>query len=279
MLRRFITKRDGGAGQRPMRFVFLLAGLLLAAGCKSNLYSGLTEVEANNMMAILIANGIDTEKSSSKEGFTISVEKREMLRAIALLKDNGLPQRQRESLGDVFKKSGLMSSPFEERVRYIYALGEEVGQTLSKIDGVVSARVHIVLPDEPDLGRPMKPSSAAVFIKHRPEIDLDFFVPQIRRLVSSAIEGLDYAAVTVVLAQAQPTQISVASVADTMEVLPGIAVRNADVGRFWQVAIAFFGFAGVLMATNAVSAYAYLRSRRGKRKPETGTAAAVMEPS
>jgi type III secretory pathway lipoprotein EscJ len=114
----------------------------------------------------------------------------------------------------MFEKTGIMSSPFEERVRYINALGEEVAQTLSQIDGVISARVHIVLPDAPSLGQPVKPSSAAVFIKHQPGVDLDFFQPQIRRLVSSAIEGLEYSAVTVVLVDAAPTKVSTMAAGD-----------------------------------------------------------------
>jgi type III secretion protein J len=146
-----------------------LALALLLVGCRAELYSNLTEVEANQMLAILMANGISTEKAvKGKGGFAISVDERDMLKALAILNDRGYPRSTRDSIGKIFQKSGIMSSPFEERVRYIYALGEDVAHTLSQVDGVVTARVHIVLPDVPQLGQPIKPSSAAVFIKHQP---------------------------------------------------------------------------------------------------------------
>src|SRR6185436_13008035 len=218
-------------------FGLVLALSLLLAGCQNELYSNLSELEANQMLAVLMANGISAEKAQKgKGGFTVSVDQRDMLKALSVLNDRGYPKSARDSIGKVFQKSGIMSSPFEERVRYIYALGEEVAQTLSLVDGVVTARVHIVLPDTPQLGQPIKPSSAAVFIKHQPGVDLDFFTPQIRRLVASSIEGLQANAVCVVLAEAAPTKaMPPGSSNPTVEVLPGLAVRDTDTRYFWEI--------------------------------------------
>src|SRR5262249_39841767 len=133
------VKSPGMPWHRP-KWILLAASLVLA-GCQQELYSNISELEANQMLATLLANGIAVEKTSKgKEGFTITVNDRDMLRAVAVLNDSGFPKNSRESIGKVFQKSGIMSSPFEERVRYIYALGEEVSQTLSQIDGVVTAR-------------------------------------------------------------------------------------------------------------------------------------------
>jgi type III secretion protein J len=233
------------------------------------------------MLAVLMANGISADKSvKGKGGFAISVDERDVLKALALLNDRGFPKSARDSIGKVFQKSGIMSSPFEERVRYIYALGEDVAQTLSHVDGVVTARVHIVLPDAPQTGQPIKPSSAAVFIKHQPGVDLDFFVPQIRRLVSSAIEGLQYTAVTVVLSEAAPMKpVTSAAVSQTVEVLPGLAVRDTDKARFWQIAIITLTVIALLTATSAVGMIAYWRMRRGKKAAESGAGVAVLEPT
>jgi len=258
--------------------VCVLIGALALAGCQNDLYSNLTEPEANQILAVLMSNGVQAEKVSvGKEGFKITVESKDMLRAIALLKDTGYPRSSRESIGKVFQKSGIMSSPFEERVRYIYALGEDVAQTLSNIDGVVTARVHIVLPDAPQLGQPVKPSSAAVFIKHQPGVDLDFFVPQIRRLVSSAIEGLEYSAVTVVLADAQPTKVATPGpeAAQFTEVVPGVSIKTADATRFWQIVSGTGALIAALVVALIASLVAYARKGRSRRDGSN----ALVEPS
>jgi type III secretion protein J len=223
------------------RTIALMTAAMLLAGCQQELYSNLSEVDANQMLAALTANGIAVEKiSKGKEGFTVTVDSRDMLRSIALLKDAGYPKNVHRTIPEMFGKDSIMPSPFAERIRYIYALGEEVAKTLSQIDGVITARVHIVLPESPELGQPIKPSSAAVFVKHQPGVDLDFFQPQIRRLVSSAIEGLQYDAVTVVLSEAAPTKTSVLLSGEqpkTVEVLPGLNITEASKGRFWGIAV------------------------------------------
>lgn len=258
-----------------------LALALAVAGCNVELYSNLSEIEANQMLAVLMSNGIGAQKvAKGKDGFTVSVDERDMLRSIALLTDRGFPKSTRESIGKVFQKSGIMSSPFEERVRYIYALGEEVAQTLSQVDGVVTARVHIVLPDAPQLGQAVKPSSAAVFIKHQPGVDLDFFVPQIRRLVSSSIEGLEYSAVTVVLSEAAPTKHATGiPQSATVEVLPGLSVRDTDVGRFWQLAYAGLGLVVLLLGGLVGGAVYVLRKGRGPRRRAETMPVPLVEPS
>ena len=276
-----LTRFQSTASVGRLPVLAALAVLLALAGCKKEVYSNLTEREANEMMAVLMTGGIQADKQGVGEAFTLTVDESDMLRAISVLNDKGYPKNNRDSIGSVFQKSGIISSPFEERVRYIYALGEDVAQTLSEIDGVVAARVHIVLPDEPQLGQPVKPSSAAVFIKHEPNVDLDFFVPQIRRLVSSSIEGLDYAAVTVVLTEATPTDTTPpAPPVRLSEVLPGLGVREADVGFFWTLAYAAVGTIALLLLISVAGIVMVLRGRR-RRRPgtEVATATPVLEPS
>ncbi len=265
-----------------LKLAALLACVMLAA-CKVDLYSNLSEVEANQMLAVLMSSGVVAEKAHAGEGFQVRVEERDMVQAIAVLTAKGFPKNTRDSMGTVFQKSGIISSPFEERVRYIYALGEEVAQTLSEIDGVVTARVHVVLPEEPKLGEPVVPSSAAVFIKHEADIDLEFLVPQIRRLVSSSIKGLQYNAVTVVLTQASPTEVATpASTGRVVDVIQGLGVREANLPLFWTI-VYVGGGAIIVLAIFAIVASALLFARRRPKAPrgQTGVSAegTALEPS
>lgn len=262
-----------------LRWVAALCVCALVAACNQDVYSDLTEAEANQMLAELISHGVGATKTSKgKEGFTISVDNADMLRALAVLKDAGFPRNSRDSIGKVFQKSGIMSSPFEERVRYIYALGEEVAQTISHIDGVVTARVHIVLPDAPQLGQPVKPSSAAVFIRYQAGVDIEYFVPQIRRLVSSSIEGLDYGAVTVVLDEAIPSKTAApASPAEATTTVLGLKIRNADLALFWTIVASIAAAVGLVVAGLATAGVLWWRSRRKARGGGAGLPA--IEPS
>lgn len=253
--------------------VWLVIGLgLLVAGCKTDLYTGLQENQANQMLSTLLTSGIPAEKViSGKEGFAIRVSDRDVLKSLALLDSKGLPSLHHSSINEVFQKSGIMSSPFEEKVRYISTLGDEVARTLSFIDGVIAARVHIVQPDPPQLGKTAPPASAAVFIKHQAGVDLDFFVPQIRRLVSSSIEGLDYANVTVILSESVPIKSEIsARLNPTVELLPGLEVRESDTGRFWNIFYIFVGVISVLVIAGGAGAFMFFRARRKNAAGEVG---------
>lgn len=214
-----------------IRLIAALLGLALLGGCQSELYSSITEREANEMLVLLLAEGIDARKVNTGDGtFSLTVSDADVQRALSLLDANGLPRNARNSIGQVFAGGGIVSSPFEQRIRYIYALGEEVAQTLQQIDGVLVARVHIVMPEDPALGQSARPSSAAVFIKQRAGYDLEFLVPQIRRLVANSIEGVDLEAITVALVEASPEPLpQAAGGGQSMASLLGVEMPRASV--------------------------------------------------
>jgi type III secretion protein J len=180
--------------------IVLLCSLIFGCGGRVELLNDISEAEANEAMASLLNAGISSSKIPGKEGMvSLDVEQSQVAKAIAILHAEGLPRERFAKMGDVFRKEGLISSPLEERVRYIWALSQELSATLAQIDGVIKARVHVVLPEKAGGGEPMTPSSAAVFIKHKPEILLEDAIPQIKRLVSNSIPGLSSEKVTVVM--------------------------------------------------------------------------------
>lgn len=173
---------------------------LLLTGCKVELYGGLNEREANEMVAILLSNGIDSSRNVTKDGVaTVFAEKARFADAVMLLKNAGLPREEFASMGEVFSREGLVSSPSEERARYIFALSQELSETLSQIDGVLSARVHVVLPEDDPFRQEVKPSSASIFIRHLSSADIGVLVPEIKTLVTNGIEGVSYDNVSVAL--------------------------------------------------------------------------------
>lgn len=180
--------------------VLLVCTCLTACGGKVELLKDISEVEANEVLAALLDAGIRAEKLPGKEGMvSLSVEQAQFSRAIALLTAEGLPHEKYAKMGDVFRKEGMISSPLEERARYLWALSQELSATVSQIDGVIKARVHVVLPERSNGSDPSMPSSAAVFIKHKAGFNYDDVIPQVKRLVSNSIPGLVQEKVTVVM--------------------------------------------------------------------------------
>lgn len=185
--------------RKRLQLVALLPLLLALVGCKADLYTKVQEREANEMLAVLLKNGVDALRVAAKDGtITIQVEQTQIASAIDLLNGEGLPRHAFKSLGEVFSAAGLIASPIEERARYVYALSEELSRTISDIDGVLSARVHVVLPKNDLLRRDTTPSSASVFIRHDSRANLSILLPQIKMLVANSIEGLTYDKVAVV---------------------------------------------------------------------------------
>lgn len=185
-------------------FLILLLGMFLSA-CQMELYSNLSENDVNNMLSIMLSNGVDSEKVIDKKtnSYKLMIDKSKIPEAISLLKEHGFPREKVTGVKDLFKKEGLVSSPMEERVRYIYALSQSVQETLSQIDGVLTARVHIVMPENNPFVDSNKPSSASVFIKYHPSSNIKNIKSKIKLIVEKSIEGLTYEKVSVVMLPAQ----------------------------------------------------------------------------
>lgn len=166
--------------------------LMALAGCGDNtdLFTGLSEPDANEVIARLADQHIDSQKRLEKTGVVVAVALSDMNRAVRILDAAGLPRRAHTTLGEMFRKEGVISTPLEERARYIYALSQELEATLSQIDGVVVARVHVVLPERVAPGEPVQPASAAVFIKHTAALDPDSVRGRIQQMVASSIPGM-----------------------------------------------------------------------------------------
>lgn len=180
----------------------VLACLLVACSASVSLVGGLREGEANEVLGLLLGASISATKITGKTGVGIQVDAGSVSRAIEILRQNGLPRERRDKLGDVFKKENLISSPLEERARYLYALSQELEQTLSSIDGVVAARVHVVLPERVGPMDPSTQSSASVFLKFRKGYGVEGVVIPVRALVAHGIPGLTQDRVAVVLVPA-----------------------------------------------------------------------------
>lgn len=186
--------------------MFSLVLFLQACSGSTTLFNGLDQDEANEIYSTLLGVGIPAEKSANKDGVAISVPESLSSEALRILQSKGLPRDQKSSIGEVFKKDSMISSPLEERARYLYALSQELERTLMRMDGVITSRVHMVLPERTSPGEPLSPSSAAVFIKYDQRTSFPAYIPRVRELVFNSIPGLTGDAHTTVSVVAVPSE-------------------------------------------------------------------------
>ena len=201
------NKSSSTAGARGRRLACLAALALLASGCdqEARLNTNLEEGQANLIVAALLDAGISATKAEGDEGaWHVNVPQSRFAEAANLLEKKGLPRRAFNGVGEVFKKSGMVSSPSEERIRFMDALAQDLARTISGIDGVLDARVHIVLPENDPFARNALPSSAAVALRARWDADVTDYIPAIKSLVKNAIEGLAFEKISVTVFQDPP---------------------------------------------------------------------------
>lgn len=181
----------------------VLLALLAACSARVDLVGSVPEEEANEALGALLKAGLDAEKVPGKDGMVgIRVGGRDVSSAVTILKEQGLPRERFAAMGDVFRKEGLVSSPMEERARYVFALSQELSETISRMDGVVLARVHVVLAERTLDGDETSPATAAVFVKTAPQARADGLQGPVKRLVANAIPGLTQDRVSLVVVPA-----------------------------------------------------------------------------
>ena len=111
---------------------------------------------------------------------------------------------------EVFGQPSLIPTATQERALHLVALCGELARTLETIDGVLTARVHVSLPEDNPLREagPRPEPAAAVLIKARSENAVS--ADDVRRLVAGSVDGLSPAKVNVVMSVSQgPSAVTV----------------------------------------------------------------------
>jgi flagellar M-ring protein FliF len=161
------------------------------------LYGGLEAKDSGELVQKLEAMNVPYELKS--DGAAIMVPVDQVARLRMLLANDGLPHGG--SVGyEIFDKSDAFgTSSFVENVNQVRALEGELGRTISSINLVQSARVHLVLPRRELFTRERQMPSASIVIKLRSAERLaPPQVAAIQHLVASAVPDLTAARVSVV---------------------------------------------------------------------------------
>ncbi len=160
------------------------------------LYGRLDPKDAGDIVSALEAQAIPYQLTAG--GTTIHVPRDQVYRVRMELASKGMPSGG--SVGfEIFDRGNFGISDFVQRTNYLRAIQGELGRTIGQLDGVRSARVMVVMPENrllvTDAGRR---STASVLVDSGGNRLGTEAVNSIRSLVANAVEGLKIDDVVVV---------------------------------------------------------------------------------
>ncbi len=166
------------------------------------------------------------------DGSSIFVARSRVLEARMMLSADGLPSRG--SIGyEIFDQpDALGQTQFQQNINRLRALEGELARTIGSLDGIASARVHLVLPERQLFSRDTEQPSASIVLRLRRDELSPSQVRAIRNLVASATPGLTTGRVTIVdeagrlLAAAQTEEGEVAEGIDSRQVAVEERIRR-----------------------------------------------------
>ena len=160
------------------------------------LFSGLSQQDAAAIVEHL--KGKKVPYSLRGDGGTIMVPSEQVHELRLELASQGIPVGGGVGF-ELFDQQRFGMTEFEERVSLRRALEGELSRTITRLDPVRSARVHLVLPKRSLLGTTSEAAEASVTVEMQKGRELGkSAIQSIIHLVSSSVEGLNPDKVTVI---------------------------------------------------------------------------------
>jgi flagellar M-ring protein FliF len=181
---------------------FLVAAGLLVGWARtpkmSLLYSDLPAEEAAQIVQEIEDQGVTYELRGN--GTAIYVPSDNVHSVRLTMASKGLPSGGGMGGGyKILDNSDFGANPAKQRINFIRALEGELARSISMVDAVKTARVHVVKPQTTLFGGKDKKPTASVVVTPRPGRRLDGGnIDAIVHMVASSVEGLDPADVSVI---------------------------------------------------------------------------------
>jgi flagellar M-ring protein FliF len=160
------------------------------------LYGNLAETDAAAVVDWLKGQNVPYQLANN--GRTVLIPAKNVHETRLSLAALGLPQGGGVGF-EIFDKQSFALTDFVQKVNYSRALQGELSRTIASLGPVETARVHLALPEKRLFKDQQKSATASVIIKLSPGKRLnEAQIQGIVHLVSSSIEGLEPAHVTVI---------------------------------------------------------------------------------
>lgn len=160
------------------------------------LYSGLDPRDGEELVSRLERDGIKYEVRENSGRMTVLAPAEDAARLKLALASDGFVVRGGGVGYEIFdEQDALGATSFQQNINRLRALEGEIARTIATIDGVRSARVHLVLPERELFSRDRQPATASIVVDAPSGLDKKS-VRAIVNLASSAAPGLAPSRVT-----------------------------------------------------------------------------------
>lgn len=199
-----------GISQMPavrqlMMLIGLAASIALGVGVvlwsqEPNYRPLFTHVDHSDMSNILDAlDRAHVRYKLDNSSNMVMVPSNQIYKARINVANAGLPKNSSVGFEILSQDQGITTSRFMETARYRHALEGELSRTISHLEGVVDARVHLAIPQQSSFLENDEKPSASVLVHLGGSQSLEkSSIAAISRLVASSIPGLEAHNVTVV---------------------------------------------------------------------------------
>ncbi len=159
------------------------------------LYSGLNQSDAAAISSYLEKNKIKYQIEG--DGSSISITGASIPKLRLELANKGIPKGGGVGF-EIFDKTNINISDFNQKINYRRALEGELARTISSLSSVKSAKVHLVLPKKSIFKEEDINAKASVIITSEFGADLsEDQIKGIQHLVASGVQGLEPASVQI----------------------------------------------------------------------------------
>lgn len=169
--------------------IVTLSTVFIFQESKSNqyLYVNLSQDDITAITNFLAKNNYTSFHVDDKG---ISVPDSDIDRIRIMLSQEGLPQKGLVGW-EQFDQKDFTRTEFEQEIQKMRAIQGELARTISSIEGINSARVHIVVPKTSLFVREEKQPTASIYLKSKRGFEPDKKqIKGIQHMVSHAVEGL-----------------------------------------------------------------------------------------
>jgi flagellar M-ring protein FliF len=161
------------------------------------LYGDLSSADATEIIAYLDQSGVKYE--FSRRTGLISVAADDVHQMRLKLASEGLPKGDGNGFEMLYKEQEIGVSSFMEKARYQRALEQELARTITSLESVKVARVHLAIPKQSAFIRRDGKPEASVVVNLYPGRDLtEQQLDGISNMVASSVPGLNVSDVSVI---------------------------------------------------------------------------------